>query len=408
MTTYKTLDDFDLKGKRVLVRADLDVPMDENFNITNDIRLRATLPTVNYLISQGAKTILLGHKGRPKGERVFNLSLKPIVKPLAKLLDKDVSYSKNCAGPLAENDISSMENGDVLVLENSRFEPGETINSEKLSKEFARLADIYINDAFATSHRTHASTFGIAKFMENKGIGRAFQEEVETLSKIMTSAQKPFLIIIGGAKISTKIGVLENLVPKADQMIIGGAMANTFLVAKNYPIGRSLYEPESVDIARGVLTTAGVTGCRLQLPHGVTVADELKEFIATRSVSIEDVKPTDMILDVGQRTLDIWQKIIDKAGTILWNGPVGAFETEPFDVGSSFIAHAVANSNAFTVIGGGDTLAAVQKSGADMTKFNYVSTAGGAMLEFLEGSELPALEALMDSSQDEENIKETG
>lgn len=394
MANYKTLDDFDLKGKRVLVRVDVDVPTDENLKVTNDVRLRATLPTINFLISKGAKTILLGHKGRPNGERVFDLSLNPIVKPLSDLLDKHVSYCKYCAGPMAEQSVEDMVEGDVLLLENSRFESGETVNSKKLSKEFSRLADIYINDAFATSHRAHASTTGVAEIMENKGIGRAFQAEVETLGKVLTNAKKPFLIIIGGAKISTKIGVLERLLPKADQVIIGGAMANTFLKAKNYPIGRSLYEPESVDIARGILTTAGVTGCRVQLPHGVTVADELSPFIATRSVSIDDVTPTDMILDVGDRTMDIWKKIIDKAGTILWNGPVGAFETGPFDEGSSFIANAVAESDAFTVIGGGDTLAAVQNSGVDINKFNYVSTAGGAMLEFLEGKEMPALKAL--------------
>jgi phosphoglycerate kinase len=400
MKPYKTLEDFNFKGMRVLVRADLDVPTDENGKVTNDARLHAALPTVQYLIQQGAKTILLGHKGRPSGERVFDLSLKPLVQPLTEMLGKNVLYNKYCAGPQVENDVASMEEGDVLLLENSRFEAGETSNVEKLSQEFARLADIYINDAFATSHRAHASTVGVANFIEKKGIGKAFQKEVETLSKVLNSPKKPLLIIIGGSKISTKIGVLENLLTKADQIIIGGAMANTFLKAKSYPVGKSLYEPESIDTARNILTAAGVTGCRIQLPHGVTVADELSPFIATRSVHIDDIKPNDMILDVGTRTLDVWKKIISEAGTILWNGPVGAFETEPFDEGTSFIANAVAESSAFTVIGGGDTLAAVQKSGVDISKFNYVSTAGGAMLEFLEGKELPALKALVENSED--------
>lgn len=405
MLNYKTLEDFDVKGKRVLVRADLDVPLDAELRVTNDVRLRAILPTVNYLVEHGAKVILLGHKGRPRGERIFNLSLQPIVDPLSKLIGKQVLYCKYCAGPKAEQDVEALAEGEILLLENSRFEAGETTNSETLSKEFAKLADIYINDAFATSHRTHASTYGIAQFMEHKGIGKAFQEEVEILSEIMKDAKKPFLLIIGGAKISTKIGVLENLVTKADHMIIGGAMANTFLVAKNYPVGHSLYEPDSVDMARGILTAAGVAGCRVQLPMGVTVADELKEFIATRSVPIEEIQGTDMILDVGPRTLDVWQRIINEAGTILWNGPVGAFETKPFDEGSTFIAKAVAKSPAFTVIGGGDTLASVQNAGVDLSEYDYVSTAGGAMLEFLEGKIPPALEAVMETSA---TIQEVG
>lgn len=392
---YKLLKELtDLEGKRVLVRADLDVPLNDNLQVTNDIRLKELLPTVEYLTNKGAKVILLGHKGRPREERVFELSLKPIIQPLSNLLNKDVLYSKNCIGIVAKQNINSMANGEVLVLENTRFEKGETSNSEKLSGEFADLADIYVNEAFATSHRAHASTYGVATIMKNKAIGLNFQKETEVLSTIMQNAKKPFLIIIAGSKISTKIGVLEHLIPKADQIIIGGAMANTFLKAKNYNIGNSMYEHNCVDMAREILTTAGVTGCRVQLPHGVTVADELKEFIATRSVSINKIKSSDMILDIGNRTLDVWQKVINEAGTILWNGPIGAFEKKPFDEGTTFLAKAIAESPAYTVIGGGDTLAAVQNAKIDIKKFSYVSTAGGAMLEFLEGKKLPALEAL--------------
>lgn len=388
----KTLDSFDLNGKRVLVRVDFNVPLKDG-KVADDTRIRAHLPTINDLIAAGAKVVLVSHLGRPDGKRDSKYSLKPVHAKLETLLGKPVIWADDCIGSIAEKAVKQLNNGDVALLENLRFYAEEEANDVAFSAQLSQLADVYLNDAFATAHRAHASTAGIVSFVSQHGIGRLMQAEMEALSHVLETPKKPLLVIIGGAKISSKIGVLEYLLEKADQMIIGGAMANTFLAAMGHPMGKSLYESDRIETARDIMAQAASRGCRLLLPVDLIGATTFAENAPHDVYDISSLPADRMALDVGPETIEQCRHAIEHAGTILWNGPLGAAETKPFDTATNAIAEAVGASSAYTVAGGGDTIAALNAANA-MDKLNYVSTAGGALLEYLEGRPLPALQVL--------------
>lgn len=398
MPTWRTLDDVDVAGKTVLVRIDADVPLNADHEVTDDTRLREAVATLQELCNKGAKVIIMGHAGRPKGKTTLHLSLQPMAKTLGKLLNKEIKFAVEPVGRAAESAIADTPLGGVVMLENLRFNGGEERNDPTFAGQLANLCDVYVNDAFATAHRAHASSVGVVEQATTAGkpclVGRQLQKEIETFETMLDHPKKPFLLIVGGAKVSSKIGVIRHLMKKCDQMIIGGAMANTFLVSRGITVGHSLYEPDYVDVARDILAEAGSIGCRLLLPSDFVVAKEFKAGAETRTVGPHDMADDDIALDIGEQTARAWGEIvIPQAATILWNGPLGAFETKPFDKGTVAVAKAMANAKGMKVAGGGDTLAAINKAGT-AEHFNYLSTAGGALLEFLEGKELPAIAAL--------------
>jgi phosphoglycerate kinase len=396
MALFRTLDDLpDLKGKRVLVRVDLNLPMADG-KVTDDTRIRAAAPTVNEIADKGGRTVLLAHFGRPKGAVEEKFSLKPVVPAVAAVLGRPVAFAEDCIGPKAEAAVAAMRDGDILVLENTRFHPGEEKDDSEFADQLAGLGDLYVNDAFSAAHRAHASTEGLAHRLPAFA-GRSMQAELEALDAALGDPKRPLVAIVGGAKVSTKIDLLENLLAKVDALVIGGGMANTLLLAEGIEVGKSLAEPDLADTARRIIAAAAKSGCALVLPDDVVVATALEPGAAAETVARDKVAGNQMILDVGPKTTAAINGWIDKAATLVWNGPLGAFETAPFDLATLVVARHAAERTAagklLSVAGGGDTVAALHRAGV-AEKFTFVSTAGGAFLEWMEGKALPGVEAL--------------
>ena len=396
MTTFRTIDDLDVKSKRVLVRADLNVPMKDGI-VTDTSRIDRQAPTIRQLAERGARVIVCSHFDRPKGKVVPSMSLAPIAGPLAKAVGRPVAFASDCVGPVAEAAVAKLKDGDVLLLENTRFHAGEEKNDPEMAKQLAALADLYVNDAFSSAHRAHASTEAVAHLLPSAA-GRSMEAELTHLTKALTDPERPLMAVIGGAKVSTKIALLENLVKRVETLVIGGAMANTFLAAEGKNIGKSLYEPDQLDIARRVIKLSTESGAAILLPTDVVVAKEFKANAAHHTVAVDKVAKDEMILDVGPATVKEFANFLHNTRTLVWNGPLGAFETAPFEKGTVAAAKLVAErtkaGQLLSVAGGGDTVSALNMAG--VTKdFSYVSTAGGAFLEWMEGLELPGVEALM-------------
>ncbi len=395
MARYRTIDDLDVAGKRVLVRVDFNVPMKDGA-VTDATRIERALPTIQELSKKGAKVLLLSHFGRPKGKADPEMSLKPVAKALEKFLGGPVEFSEDCIGDAAKKTVKRMLDGDVAVFENTRFHAGEEKNDLEFAKALAENGDAYVNDAFSAAHRAHASTEGIAHLLPSAA-GRAMERELDYLKAALSAPVRPMMAVVGGAKVSTKIELLVNLVGKADILAVGGGMANTFLFAKGISVGKSLCEPDLADTAREIMTQASAKGCEIILPVDVVVAKEFKEG-ADREVKAADaVGADDMILDLGPDTVNLIAEKIEAAKTLVWNGPLGAFEIKPFDTATveaaRYAAKRVKDDGLVAVAGGGDTVAALSAAGVE-DDFTYVSTAGGAFLEWLEGKTLPGVAAL--------------
>ena len=390
----QTIRDVDLQNKKVLVRVDFNVPRDKGGNVTDDTRIQAALPTIQYLLEKKAKVILASHLGRPKGEVDEKYRLAKVAERLSELLGKNVTQTVNTIGPDVEEAVKEMESGDVLLLENVRFNPGETKNDPEFAGALAALAEIYVNDAFGTAHRAHASTEGVAKYLPAVA-GFLMEKELKALGGVITNPERPFIAIIGGAKVSDKIGVIENLLHKVDILIIGGGMANTFLKAKGYELGKSLLEEDKVDLAKKLMADAEAKGIKFLLPVDLVVADSIESPGEIETVQVNSIPKNKMGLDIGSATADLYAEAIKDAKTIVWNGPMGVFEVEAFSRGTNVVAQAVAEAHANSIVGGGDSVAAVEKAGLAQ-KISHISTGGGASLEFLEGKELPGITALND------------
>jgi phosphoglycerate kinase len=393
--SFRTLDGVDVAGKRVLLRADLNVPVRDG-KITDLTRLERLTPTIRELVGNGAKVIVCSHFDRPKGKRVPEMSLAPVATALGEVLGQRVRFAEDCIGVVAQQAVERMARGDVLVLENTRFHAGEEKNDPTLAAELAKLADLYVNDAFSAAHRAHASTEGVAHLLPAYA-GRLMQAELEALDAALGNPVRPVAAIVGGAKVSTKLDLLGNLFAKVNVLVIGGAMANTFLSAQGLNVGKSLQEAEMHPIALDILARAKAAGCEVMLPTDAVVASELKPGVATRTVPVNAVPADAMILDVGPTTVTALTQHLASLKTLVWNGPLGAFETPPFDAATTALARAVAAATAQgglrSVAGGGDTVSALRRAGV-LDKLSYVSTAGGAFLEWLEGKTLPGVAAL--------------
>jgi phosphoglycerate kinase len=390
MFNKKTVKDIDVKGKKVLVRVDFNVPLKEN-GVGDDTRIRAALPTIEYLLKQGAAVILCSHLGRPKGGPDPKYSMKPVAEYLSKLLKKPVAFAADCIGPDAESAAKILKPGEVLLLENTRFHPEEEKNDMGMAKQLASLADIFVNDAFGTAHRAHASTEGVTHFLPSVA-GFLLEKEIKYLGQAIADPKRPFVAIMGGSKISDKIGVIKNLLTKADSILIGGGMANTFFKAQGYPVADSLVEDEALETAKELLKAGG---SKLRLPVDVVLGDKFDAEAAVKTMAVGPIPDGWRILDIGPETIKAYAKVVDAAGTVVWNGPMGVFEFPKFAVGTFGIAKAVAASKAVSIIGGGDSVAAIQESGlAD--QITHISTGGGASLEMLEGLDLPGVSALLD------------
>ncbi len=395
MAAYRTLGDLDVKGKRVLVRTDLNVPMKDG-HVTDTSRIDRQAPTIRELADKGARVIVLSHFDRPKGKRVASMSLKPIAAPLAKAVGRDVAFADDCVGDAAKAAVAKLKDGDVLLLENTRFHAGEEDNDAGFAQEIASLGDIFVNDAFSAAHRAHATTEGVAHLLPNAA-GRSMQSELEHLDKALSDPKRPVMAVVGGAKVSSKIALLKNLVGRVETLVIGGAMANTFLAAEGTDVGKSLYEKDQLDTARDIIHAATEAGCAILLPTDVIVAKEFRANAPHRTARLGDIDADEMILDVGHETVAAFGNRLNATSTLVWNGPLGAFETVPFDTGTVGAAKLVAartrEGYLLSVAGGGDTVAALNNAGV-ADDFSYVSTAGGAFLEWLEGQELPGVAAL--------------
>ncbi len=387
----KTIRDIDVAGKRVLVRVDFNVPLDKTGQITDDTRIRAALPTIQYLRDKGAKVIVCSHLGRPKGKVAEEFRLTPVAKRLSELLGTTVQKTDDCVGPEVENAVAAMKPGDILLLENLRFHPEEETNDPGFAKQLAALANIYVNDAFGAAHRAHASTEGVARFLPAVA-GFLMERELTFLGKALADPTRPFVAILGGAKVSDKIGVIENLLPKVDWLIVGGGMANTFLKALGHEVGASLVEEDKVELAKDLLQRAGE---KLMLPVDVVIADAFAADAQHQTVPVDKVLPGWRILDIGPRSVEAFRAVLQKAKTVVWNGPMGVFEFPAFAAGTVAIAKCLAETDATTIIGGGDSAAAVEQAGV-ADKMTHISTGGGASLEFLEGRILPGVAALQD------------
>jgi len=389
-----TIEDLPIKGKRVFIRADFNVPLDDNLVITDDSRIRSTLPTINYAIDEGAKVILVSHLGRPKGKVEPRFSLAPVVKRLQRLLNKEVVFVPDCVGPQTEQVVSKMKEGDVVLLENLRFHPEEERNDEAFAKNLARLADFYVNDAFGTAHRAHASTSGITKFLTSAA-GFLMKKEIEYLKGVVENPVRPFVAILGGAKVSGKIGVLENLVDKVDKVIVGGGMAYTFISAMGYEIGDSLVENEMIELAHTIMEKLKRNNIKFYLPVDNVIAQNIEVGAETKIVTTQEIPRGWRALDIGPASVKLFSEALQNAKTIIWNGPMGVFEIDAFSRGTYAIAHAVTDAYALTIVGGGDTDHAVHKAGAS-DAITFISTGGGASLQLLEGKDLPGISALTD------------
>ena len=396
MTRFKTIDDLDVAGKRVLVRADLNVPMKDGA-VTDATRIVRTLPTLAALADKGGRVIVLSHLGRPKGRVVESLSLRPVAAALGAAVDgREVAFAADCVGPDASTVAAAMADGDIVMVENLRFHAGEEGNDPAFAKELAALGDVYVNDAFSCAHRAHASTEAIGRLLP-AAAGRLMQAELEALASALDEPRHPVAAVVGGAKISTKMDALGHLVDKTDLLIIGGAMANTFLLARGVNVGRSLCEPDMTEAARAIMAAASRAGCDIALPVDAVVAREFAEGAESETVSVDAIPPDAMILDLGPASVGDLVRRLEGCRTLVWNGPLGAFEVSPFDAATTALARAVARltkeGRLVSVAGGGDTVAALAKAGVG-DGFTYVSTAGGAFLEWLEGKVLPGVAAL--------------
>jgi phosphoglycerate kinase len=390
----KSIRDVDLKGKRVFCRVDFNVPMKEG-KITDETRIRAALPTIQYLVEQGAKVILASHLGRPKGQVVEEMRLTPVAARLGELLGKDVKKADEAFGPVAQEMVAAMNEGDVLVLENVRFYAGEEKNDAELAKEFAALADIFVNDAFGAAHRAHASTAGIADYLPAVS-GLLMEKELDVLGKALSNPERPFTAIIGGAKVKDKIGVIRHLLDKVDNLIIGGGLAYTFVKALGHEIGLSLCEDDKIELAKEFMQLAKEKGVNFYMPVDVVITEEFSETATTKIVGIDSIPSNWEGVDIGPKTREIYADVIKNSKLVVWNGPMGVFEMTPFAEGTKAVGQALADAEGtYSVIGGGDSAAAVEKFGmAD--KMSHISTGGGASLEFMEGKELPGVVCLND------------
>ncbi|MBK9098949.1 MAG: phosphoglycerate kinase [bacterium] len=394
-----SIDKVDLKNKRILVRVDFNVPLDDKLNVTNDIRIVESLPTIKKIISAGGKTILMSHLGRPKGERKPEFSLKPAAERLGKLLGKEVKLAPDCIGAETEMLVNEMKSGDVVLLENLRFHKQEEKNDSEFAKHLANLGDVYINDAFGSAHRAHASTEGVTKYIKTCAAGYLMQKELDYLGSALASPKRPYCAILGGAKISGKIDVINNLLDKVDTLIVGGGMAFTFFKAQGKEIGKSLLEEEKLDLAKELLEKVKSSKIKFLLPVDVVVAEEFKNESPSSVVDVDKIPADKMGLDIGPKSVKLFSDELLKSKTIVWNGPMGVFEMPNFAKGTFAVAETLANateSGAITVIGGGDSAAAIADAGLEK-KVSHVSTGGGASLEFLEGKVLPGVAALTDA-----------
>ena len=389
----QTIRDLEISGKRVLVRVDFNVPMDETGNITDDLRIQTVMPTIEYALSQKARVILCSHMGRPKGKRIEKYSLAPVARYLSELLDRKVPLAPDCVGSATEEMVAAMKDGDIMLLENLRFHAEEQANDPEFAGRLARLADVYINNAFAVSHRAHASVVGVTKFVKEKGAGFLLQKELDYFHRSVDNPVRPLIAIVGGAKVSSKLGALTNMLDKVDAMLIGGAMANTFLKAQGYNVGASKVEDDLLKKASDFLADAKAKGVKVYLPVDVIAADSFSADAVNKQVTIQDIPDGWMALDIGPASAICFQEVLTDARTIIWNGPMGAFEMDPFAQGTRALAHTVATSHALSITGGGDSNAAVKKFG-EAENISYMSTGGGAFLMLMEGKELSGVAAL--------------
>jgi phosphoglycerate kinase len=390
----KTLKDMDFKGKKVLVRVDFNVPL-KNGNVTDTTRIKAALPTIEYLIREEAKVLLISHLGRPGGEVKEDLRMDPVAKELANLLNKEVKKADDSIGEDVKNAADNLENGEVLLLENSRFHAGEKANDPEYAKALASLADLYVNDAFGAAHRAHATTVGVTEYLPSAA-GFLMQKELNALGEVMENPERPFVAIMGGAKVSDKIDVIKNLITKVDTLIVAGGIANTFLLAKGYEVGDSLVEADKVELAKELMEEAEELGVDIVVPEEVVIADDFAEDAESKVVKADQIPAGWQVLDCGgPASLEKYKEIIKNAKTVIWNGPLGVFEMEKFANGTIELAKALAESDAHSVIGGGDSAAAINMAGV-ADKMNHISTGGGASLMFFEGKELPGVAALDD------------
>ena len=389
----KNIRDIDIKEKKVLIRVDFNVPLDSNLQVTDDTRIRGALPTIRHALAENAKVIICSHLGRPKGQRLPEFSLAPAAERLAHHIEKPVKLAPDCVGEEVEALVGAMKPGDVLMLENLRYYAEEQKNDEEFSRKLASLADVYVSDAFAVAHRAHASVVGVTRFCDQCAAGFLLQKEMDFFHRSVSDPVRPLMAIIGGAKVSSKLTALENLMDKVDAMIIGGAMANTFLKSQGVEIGKSLVEEDLLETAKSLIQDAGKKGVKLYLPVDCVVAEEFAADAQTKVVPIQDIPPEWMALDIGPATTTLFSEALASSKTILWNGPMGAFEMDAYARGTMGLVQRVATSHALSIVGGGDTNAAVHKAGwAD--DVSYMSTGGGAFLMLMEGKELPGVAAL--------------
>lgn len=391
------IQDLPIKGKRVFIRADFNVPIDDNLVITDDRRIRSTIPTINYAIDEGAKVILASHLGRPKGKIDPRFSLSPVARRLQRLLNKEVIFAPDCIGSQVESMVSKMKDGDVMLLENLRYHIEEEKNDLNFAKALSKLADYFVNDAFGASHRAHASIVGIPKFLPSAA-GFLLKKEIEYLKGSVEDPIRPFVAILGGSKVSGKIGVLGNLVDKVDKVIVGGGMAFTFIKALDYEIGDSLVEPDMIELAKGIMDNLKKKGVKFYLPVDCVIAQEVAAGTETKIVTSQEIPKGWRALDIGPASVKLFSEAIENAKTIIWNGPMGVFEIDAFSRGTTAVANAVADAYAMTIVGGGDTDYAVHKAGVS-DAITFISTGGGASLQLLEGKELPGISALTDKNK---------
>jgi len=388
----KTIKDADIKAKKVLVRVDYNVPLEKG-EVQDDTRIKESLPTLEYLLKNDAAIILMSHLGRPGGKEKDDLKMDPVSEKLGELLNKDIKKADKCVGPEVEKVIADLQNGEILMLENTRFNKEEKENDKDFAKKLAGYADLYVSDAFGTVHRAHASTEGVAHHLDSYA-GLLIEKEVKALSDLLGDVPKPLVLLLGGAKIDTKIGVIKAYIEKADKILLGGGLANTFAAAQGFDVGESLYEENKLETARELMLEAENKGCEIRVPGGFIVADEVKDNVLTADMEITGIEANMKMLDIGVKSLNKYIEILNEAKTIIWNGPVGVYEKKAFERGTREIAEALTKVKGKTYLGGGDTLSALKHFEISRDKYTHVSTGGGAMLEFLEGKELPGLKVL--------------